>query len=372
MSRLFAIIVMAITVCLLCECGKSSFYNYTNKESKATAVFVGTDLHGVATPRNIKALVQLASQNLNEPVPSAFLIGGDCAERIVLDSGKIYEKFSLSSVINEINYGSRSRHNKFFFTYGSNDAKCTDAPSAFFSGPAALENYYLYGISFAQMHCAEDSLAKQYQGLDSLDAFGKSAASASRNFLKWANSLSDHAPIVIMSHMPIHANRGDNFGGEIWCKAINEVSRDHDLFLLFGHNHTIESDLDDHAAVDFKQSAPDSIPEGQKSTTLPYNEQDFYLVLPGSSIPVQTSATNVFDTIKINFTYLNAGYFCCGNATKIIFSDFDDDGNYDSVDIRRYTVRDTTINYFGNTGIANPYKSDLTFGTSSNQSFQAR
>jgi len=389
MKRILETSVFLAAIYLFCACQKVNSVD-DSKTINETAIFTGTDLHGVATPVNIKALVQLASQNLQETAPSVFLIGGDCAARH-LDSIMINETYSLSSVIEEIRYGSRGRRNKYFFTYGSHDAECIDAPSAFFSGPAALDNYYLYGISYAQMSFAEDSLAKQYYGLDSQDAFGKSAASASKKFLKWANSLNDNAPIVIMSHMPIHANRGDNFGGQIWCNAINEVSLNHDVFLLFGHNHTIEgytsNGSQNNPEPPQKPEEPGGSVEppvgqgegndpgedaGQESAEQPvepdrlvlaHNEQDFYLVLPGSSIPVQTSAIDVFDTLKINFTYLNAGYINCGYASKITFSDINNDGNYDSVDICRYTVQDTTITYFGNTGIVNPYSSGLKFGT---------
>lgn len=155
------------------------------------------------------------------------------------------------------------------FTYGSHDKCCTEGYSAFFSGPHRCDGYYIYGVSYAQMACATDTDAEKavslsnrlrlsgakynvfddddivltksgYNGIDIADRYGKSAATASKNFLKWVDSLNDHAPIVVMSHMPLHSNRGDNLGGLIWFEAINKAAQSHDILFLWGHNHSIE------------------------------------------------------------------------------------------------------------------------------------
>jgi len=375
MNKAIKIALLVIAAGLIWGCEKSTVED--KQEAKSAAIFTGTDLHGATTPKNIKELVQLASHNFSETEPSVFLIGGDCADRFSIDSTG-NEVFSISSVVDAIKSGCLKRHNKYFFTYGSHDSDCTDAPYSFFSGPAALDNYYLYGISFAQMYIAEDSLATQYQGLDSVDSFGKSAKTASKKFVRWVNSLQDNAPIVIMSHMPIHANRGDNLGGKIWCEAINEVANNHDIFLLFGHNHTIENNPTSNPQGNQEPpTATGNNPEGQgelgdgepdkpddsaqqpEPRTNPYNEQDFYLVLPGSRIPIQTAEKDIIDSLTINFTYVNAGYICNGIASKITFTDIDNNGRYDRVSIKKYTVCDTTLTHFGNTGISNPYISDL-------------
>jgi len=383
--------ILTSVVLLFCACEKEASVVDFVPEVKSTAIFTGTDMHGVSMANNIKALVQIASQNLKETSPSVYLIGGDCAGKDTVGNGAD-QAFSLSSIVDIIRYACLNGNDRHFFTFGLHDSECSDEPYAFFSGPAALDDYYLYGISYAQMSFAEDSLVKQYNGTDSLDAFGKSASSASVKFRQWANSLQDNAPIVIMSHMPIHANRGDNHGAKIWCNAINEVARFHDVFFLFGHNHTIENNPNENPNNNMGnpggpgdnpggpgESGPAGDGEpgepgehgtagdpgesgGPEIMAPPYNEQDFYLVLPGDSIPVQTAETGAVDTLLINFTYLNAGYLCNGYASKITFSDIDNNGSYDNVKIARYTVRDTVISCFGNTGIANPFSIDLTFG----------
>ena len=87
----------------------------------------------------------------------------------------------------------------------------------FFSGPVPCDGYYLYGISFAQMIYdsdwqarAEDERGRAYSGKDLADPNGISAQTASHLFLSWVNSLDDHWPIIVMSHVPLHAKRGDN------------------------------------------------------------------------------------------------------------------------------------------------------------------
>src|SRR5574344_25892 len=79
-----------------------------------------------------------------------------------------------------------------------------------------------------------------YEGLDLSDSFCISAESAAPHFTECVNSITDHAPIVIMSHIPIHANRKDNPGAYTWYKAISKAAETHDILLLFGHNHTLE------------------------------------------------------------------------------------------------------------------------------------
>ena len=94
------------------------------------------------------------------------------------------------------------------------DTGSTDGYSAYLSGPVALDGYYLYGISYAQMLYATDeqTAAAEYSYLDIDDANGISAKTASANFLSWVDSLEDSLPIIVMSHVPMHVNRNDNLG----------------------------------------------------------------------------------------------------------------------------------------------------------------
>ncbi|MBQ8137538.1 MAG: metallophosphoesterase, partial [Clostridia bacterium] len=163
------------------------------------------------------------------------------------------------------------------YTYGSHDKNETgNYTDVFFSGPVPYDGYYLYGISFAQMIYdsdyqarAEDERGRTYSGKDLADPNGISAQTASHLFLSWVKSLDDHWPIIVMSHVPLHAKRGDNSGAWTWARALNEAAESHDVIFLWGHNHTLERDEEDQAA-----------------------EQANYLLLPGDEITVQSWALN--------------------------------------------------------------------------------
>lgn len=70
--------------------------------------------------------------------------------------------------------------------------------------------------------------------------FGISAESATASFTSWVSTLTDHEPIVVMTHVPIHAHRGDNPGGRRWFEALSHAAETHDVIVFYGHNHTLE------------------------------------------------------------------------------------------------------------------------------------
>ena len=215
------------------------------------------------------------------------------------------------------------------FTYGSHDRNSTDAyDSVFFSGPVTERGYYIYGISFAQMIFDTDEQAKRekYAGKDAADPNGLSAQTASRHFLDWVSSLEDDLPILIMSHVPLHARRGDNTGAWTWTKALNMAAEQHDILFLWGHNHTLEVKKERKAA-----------------------EQAEYLKMPGESLTVQSVFKDdkgefvkkaedelVTRTEPLRFLYMNAGYITEGAGTVLTFADADDDGHWDDLTVRRY------------------------------------
>ena len=219
------------------------------------------------------------------------------------------------------------------FTYGSHDRNSTDAyESVFFSGPVAEQGYYIYGISFAQMIFDTDEQAKRekYTGKDAADPNGLSAQTASSRFLDWVSSLEDDLPILIMSHVPLHARRGDNTGAWTWTKALNRAAEQHDILFLWGHNHTLERKEDQKMA-----------------------EQAVYLKMPGETLTVQSCFKNkegefvkkaedelVTRTEPLRFLYMNAGYITEGAGTVLTFADVDEDGHWDELAARRYSGED--------------------------------
>ncbi|MFA6884397.1 MAG: hypothetical protein WCQ55_04750 [Paludibacteraceae bacterium] len=166
-----------------------------------------------------------------------------------------------------------------------------------------------------------------YDGLDLSDPFGISAESGAHRFRAWVNTLSDHAPIVIMSHLPLHANRKDNAGALIWFDVISEAAKSHSVIVFFGHNHTLEE---------------------KGNVTDAYN----YMLTPGERIQIQ-SADYVCDKV-LNFTYGNAGYVKLGYSSLVTFSDVDNDGSIDCLTICSYSANGDNVDKFGLTGKKNP------------------
>ena len=345
-------------------------------EPYSTSIFVATDRHEAGGGNNLSAMLQIITANQNVAAPQMVLLGGDYVGRGP-DHGETGQPtFSVEDIRSEVFRVMDAGHTELLLTYGSHDRGCTEGYNVFFSGPHRCDGYYVYGISYAQMVFATDSLAqvaidlyleqgddttstpppppptdsttadtvpphpsgpKAYNGIDVAEPFGISAESATRRFTAWVNSLSDDAPIVVMSHVPIHAQRGDNQGGEDWFNALQNAARKHDVILLFGHNHTLEErgDLIDQAV---------------------------YLLVPGDSISVQGDSSAGLQRHKMNFIYANAGYLKLGCSSLITFIDSQGSGQYDKVSIRRYSLDGTGLQSFGTTRYRNPYTVSLRHG----------
>jgi len=134
-----------------------------------------------------------------------------------------------------------------------------------------------------------------YDGPDIADPFGKCAVQTAENFSSWEEKLDDRKPVFVMSHLPVHAQRHDNLGAEIWCDALNRAAKRRPVYVFFAHNHHSEE-------------RPDSGP-------------NYHLVQPGETMPVQLSTRDASVNKQILFTYLNAGYITKGCAVLITFSD---------------------------------------------------
>lgn len=174
---------------------------------------------------------------------------------------------------------------------------------------------------------------KGYGDIDAEDSFGISAESATRRFTAWVNSLPDKAPIIMMSHKPLHYNREDNPGAETWFKAIEAAAKNRDIIFFYAHNHSIE-ERDDSAMVSI--------------------ETNSHMMLPGDSITVQGDGLEGTPRHKLNFIYANAGYLKLGWSSLVTFTDTDIDGNLDYVSIQRFNILGEDDSYFGTTDKKNP------------------
>ena len=325
------------------------------KERARTPVY---DAYGsLIWHNNLTDLLTLVRQDETAVQPDIILLGGD---NVGEGSDNSKDKtgypigappFSMKAVDAQIAhvFGDSARG---LYTYGSHDKNETgNYEDVFFSGPVRGDGYYLYGISFAQMIYDNDVQAKAtdkrertYSGKDLADPNGISAQTGSHQFLSWVKGLDDHWPIIVMSHVPLHANRGDNRGAWTWTRALNEAAENHDVIFLWGHNHTLERGEDEKAA-----------------------EQAYYLLLPGEEITVQSWALNeeektvlrkaiespasdgaeeedkakyerITQKETLRFVYMNAGYIINGVGSLLTFTDTEEDGEWDRLTVNRYVL----------------------------------
>ncbi len=337
-------------------------------EGKTTSLFVASDRHEAGNGNNLAAAIQKVANRNGIVTPSVVLLGGDYVGSGP-DAGDTGQPaFTLADLRSEIFSSLDPNKTEIFFTYGSHDRNCTDDYSAFFSGPHRCDGYYIYGISYAQMAYATDSLTRAavalydeqganipgsnpppanndstmqmpqqpsgglraYNGIDIADPYGISAESASARFAAWADTLSGHDPIIVMSHVPIHASRNDNPGGLRWFNTLSRAAQKHDIVLLFGHNHTLEE-------------------RGNSS------DSGMYLLAPGDSITVQGDSVQGAQRQQLPFTYANAGYLKLGWCTLITFNDTDADGHPDYLQLRRFSAIGDKATLFGSTDKPNPW-----------------
>ena len=337
-------------------------------EGETTSLFVASDRHEAGNGNNLAAAIQKVANRNGIVTPSVVLLGGDYVGSGP-DAGDTGQPaFTLADLRSEIFSSLDPNKTEVFFTYGSHDRNCTDGYSAFFSGPHRCDGYYIYGISYAQMAYATDSLTRAavalyeeqgdnipgnnpppanndstmpmpqqpsgglraYNGIDIADPYGISAESAAGRFAAWADTLSGHDPIIVMSHVPIHASRNDNPGGLRWFNTLSRAAQKHDIVLLFGHNHTLEE-------------------RGNSS------DSDMYLLAPGDSITVQGDSVQGAQRQQLPFTYANAGYLKLGWCTLITFNDTDADGHPDYMQLRRFSAIGDKATLFGSTDKPNPW-----------------
>ena len=311
----------------------------------SSSFFVATDRH--ERGENLTTLLQRAVAG-STVWPQTVILGGD----YVGGRGNMTPAFSISDLYDEIYSVVDPAKTEVVLTFGSHDNCCTDGYSAFFSGPRRCDGYYVYGVSFRQMACDMDTTLVKDNDIDTLDRFGLSAETAARHFSTWVSTLRDDAPIVVMSHMPLHAHRRDNKGGQIWFDALDAAARNHAVFFLWGHNHTLEEPRPGPPP-----GGDNPMPEPSEDTV---NEQDFYLLAPGDSITVQTSVDSISVGRKLRFTYVNAGYIKLGHASVFTFTDTDYSGSYDRVRIERFSLDEESREAsFGNTRYPNPYEARL-------------
>lgn len=253
------------------------------------SVFVATDRH--EETNYLKSTVTQA----NNYVASTYNVtvakvvhGGDLVNNS--NSG------SLSSINGEfLSVLTHLTNNDIYYTWGSHDANVSSSGT----------NGYLVssGVVNRDMEGAVDLGGQAWLwGIDYNEMTNASTAtSGAAVFTAWVESLAsdDVRPIIIMSHVPMHYRRGDNYGATAWLTAINAAAANRDIIFLWGHNHTGSNQNDsDHAYVPVGGSLT---PENSTSGG-------------GGSGPQNSTSTDkgAGTAVTIQFTYMNAGYLKSG------------------------------------------------------------
>ena len=303
------------------------------KDSRA--VFVAADIHLPDGADNFRGVLALAASET--VIPDTVLLGGDC-----VGGGKPpapgtsdpeqlrrwQPEYCLDDVKAQVRacFGERTQ---VFCTYGSHDKN--ELCGGFFCGGASCGDFLLYGISFSQMRFADDAQLAE-TGYDAPDAVCGGAETAVQRFLQWDAELGDSAPLLVMSHIPLHFNRHDNRGAYAWSCALNRVSEHRSVVVFFAHNHSSErrNNID----------------------------RAHYLVPVGAEMAVQCAEKEESAEVRLGFTYLNAGYILNGCATVLTFSDSSGAGEYDTLTIKRCAL-DPQEEKFGDTDFRSPYALSL-------------
>ena len=292
------------------------------------SIFAAADIHAAAGWGRLREVLSLVSAEGIHP--DAVLLGGDYVgggpppkdPDDAAEQRRWRPPFRLGDLHAEV-VSVFGETTSCFFTYGSHDRN-EERGRGFFCGPAELEACHLYGVSFCQMRFADDAQREAatppYDGIDANEPTGGSAEPAAAHFLEWCASLTDHKPVLVMSHMPLQANRPDNRGAAIWCEALNAAAQSRDILVLYAHNHSAE----------------------QKFAS----DRRYYYVPAGSTMPVQGREKEERPVLPVCFTYLNAGYILNGCGTLLTFSG-------SAVTVRRFAANpaDTA---FGDTGYQSP------------------
>lgn len=230
---------------------------------------------------NATNAVYNAFNPLNDSIEYVCLIGD-----MVGGTGNMYPEYSTSSVLTEIKTVFPDLDNTTFdITCGNHDVNYTDdanimncTSGLIYTGKNSDNSiaYYVYGVANADM------------------ANASNASTAANAFKTWVSSVDPSIPVFVLSHMPMHETRHDNYGASYWHNALNYAARNsatgssilRDVFFFCGHNHT--------------------------TSTAEYYYPTY------SSYSVQNTTGKSGTNHKIYYTYATAGYIRDNNhATQI-------------------------------------------------------
>lgn len=257
-KKCFTILLALIFLFLIASAASAKEKPHTPPDdNEARTIFFATDVHG-RTDNLSYILENVKSDN----DVGLFAFGGDYEVSVDTINSMIDEHFPNAKTL----YG-MGNHD-----YGS--------------------DYMPTGEAFKNDHFSVFSIA--------YEDFNSDYANAElRTYLENYNSDESTAgkPLFIISHLPLHEDRGDNYYGSDYAETLNEYGDSIDIFYIWGHNHTVDRSL--HFVTHGEPMTPAS---GYEQT--------------------------------INFTYATAGYIKEGYGMIINVND-------ETVDIQRYDTYGT-------------------------------
>jgi len=118
--------------------------------------------------------------------------------------------------------------------WGSHDANVDDDAGIVVNSSSCIretDDYYVYSIAYDDMRDTSK------------------AEAGAKKLKEWAGQLNDQKPVFVVSHVPMHAKRGDNVGATYWHEALQYLSTGGEgtkikraVVFFHGHNHTVDKE----------------------------------------------------------------------------------------------------------------------------------
>ena len=225
-----------------------------------------------ATDRHDNALIIgeiMAAVKEDGHAPGLFCLGGDMVGGGPdIEANTNYAPEVDSAFVQAEVHGALSRDVRVAILQASHDRNMTDSAGILVGEPKGFASGEFNVFIVPETYMADSAEAQK----------------AAEVFEAWAgsNEVDANKPIIVLSHMPMHALRNDNLGGYVWHQALNSVAAGENgeiirnVIFFHGHNHTADG-------------------------------EEYYHPV-GTSLAIQGAADEEEYEEVINYTYITAGY----------------------------------------------------------------
>ena len=297
-------LVVCFAVLLLCVLGVFLVYSYRN--APRAVLWAGSDLQGEGRDGVVLAqLLSVVKQSGYRSFDEALFLGDYSsaydAEYSAEGIGIVCDRFSRALGMDA---------DDILFLQGNHDPADTVGLDA--GGPYERDDYIVYLIHEGDFPAYAD---------ESSAWIASETAARLDSYLAGLSAAGDERPVFVMTHVPLHMSwREDNRYARWLVDVLNAAgARGTDLFVLFGHNHSDDYDSYLGGSCIYLAAGDDML---VPDPTAEYGEMRY-------------------DTVNLQFTYLNAGYVgftATGEdgeeRTCTVISIYDD-----RVEIRRFDTR---------------------------------